>query len=34
MAILDYEQYEEITKQEVWIKAIEEEIKMIEKNYT
>ena len=33
-AALEPENYEEASKEEVWIKAMEEEIKMIEKNET
>ncbi|RDY13691.1 putative mitochondrial protein, partial [Mucuna pruriens] len=34
MAMLKLECYEEASKKEVWVKAMEEEIKMIEKNIT
>ena len=34
MTMIDPNCYEEASKQEVWVKAMEEEVKMIEKNNT
>ena len=34
MALLEPGSFEEASKQQVWVKAMEEEIKMIEKNNT
>ena len=34
MAMIEPNCYEEASKQEVWVKAMEEEVKMIQKNNT
>ena len=34
LAVLEHESYEVASRHEVWVKAMEEEIKMIEKNKT